>query len=239
MLAGAGVAVPMSDLFGQQGQQLLGRTPLSPAARARVNSAQRIITALDFEIDTFAALLARRLHRDPGYVAIQQSPGVGPVLAAVFVAEIGQVDRFPGPAQLASWAGLTPKHYESDTTVRRGRITKQGSRLVRWAAVEAVQRVPKPAGWVRSARTSAGAVAAISGSWPPPASWSGWSSTDYAITTFAACPPAARHEQPPKPRWVRTVFVSDPRSRRGRPFVSGLAHRNLSQHFMPPAAAKG
>ena len=47
-----------------------------------------------------------------------------------------------GPQQLASWAGLTPKHHESDTTVHRGRITKQGSRLVRWAAVEAVQRVP-------------------------------------------------------------------------------------------------
>ena len=46
------------------------------------------------------------------------------------------------PPQLASWAGLTPKHHESDTTVHRGRITKQGSRLVRWAAVEAVQRVP-------------------------------------------------------------------------------------------------
>jgi transposase len=49
--------------------------------------------------------------------------------------------RFPGPAQLCSWAGLTPRHYESDTKVHRGRITKQGSTLVRWAAVEAVQRV--------------------------------------------------------------------------------------------------
>ena len=38
---------------------------------------------------------------------------------------------------------MTPKHYESDTTVHRGRITKQGSRLVRWAAVEAVQRTQK------------------------------------------------------------------------------------------------
>jgi hypothetical protein len=60
----------------------------------------------------------------------------------VFVAEIGDVTRFPRPEQLASWAGLTPRHHESDTTCRRGRITKQGSRLVRWAAVEAVQRVP-------------------------------------------------------------------------------------------------
>jgi len=43
---------------------------------------------------------------------------------------------------LCSWAGLTPKHHESDTTVIRGHVTKQGSRLVRWAAVEAVQRLP-------------------------------------------------------------------------------------------------
>jgi hypothetical protein len=69
--------------------------------------------------------------------------GVGPILAAVFVAEIGEVDRFRRAAQLASWAGLTPKHHESDTTVHRGPITKQGSRLVRWAAVEAIQRTDK------------------------------------------------------------------------------------------------
>ena len=50
--------------------------------------------------------------------------------------------RFGRPAELASWAGLTPTHRESDTTVHRGRITKQGSTLVRWAAVEAVQRIP-------------------------------------------------------------------------------------------------
>ena len=40
--------------------------------------------------------------------------------------------------QLCSWAGLTPKHIESDTVVHRGAITKQGSPLVRWAAIEAV-----------------------------------------------------------------------------------------------------
>ena len=46
---------------------------------------------------------------------------------------------------------MTPKHHESDTKVHRGRITKQGSRLVRWAAVESVQRAPKssPVGAMR------------------------------------------------------------------------------------------
>src|SRR4029453_3487941 len=80
----------------------------------------------------------------PGYATTQQIPGVGPILAAVFVAEIGEVGRFARAAQLASWAGLTPKHHESDTTVHRGRITKQGPRLVRWAAGEAIQRTARP-----------------------------------------------------------------------------------------------
>ncbi len=66
------------------------------------------------------------LAGDVGYLAIQAIPGVGPVLAAVFVAEIGDVHRFAGAPPLCSWAGLTPRHHQSDTTVRRGPITKQG-----------------------------------------------------------------------------------------------------------------
>ena len=142
VLAAAGVQVPMSDLFGERGQQLLSTARLAPESRARVESLLRLITAFDFEIDLYAKLVAGRMRSHPGYRAIQQIPGVGPVLAAVFVAEIGDITRFHRSQQLASWAGLTPKHHESDATVHRGRITKMGSRLVRWAAVEAVQRVP-------------------------------------------------------------------------------------------------
>jgi transposase len=142
VLAHAGVQVPMSDLFGPSGRTLLTAAPLVVESRSRVESLLRIITALEFEIDLYTQLVAGRLRTDPGYRAIQQIPGIGPVLAAVFVAEIGDITRFHRPEQLASWAGLTPKHHESDTTVHRGRITKQGDRLVRWAAVEAVQRIP-------------------------------------------------------------------------------------------------
>jgi transposase len=72
---------------------------------------------------------------------VQTIVGVGPILAAIFVAEIGDVTRFRRPEQLCSWAGLTPRHRESDTTVHRGRITKQCNTLLRWAAIEAVQRL--------------------------------------------------------------------------------------------------
>ena len=77
-------------------------------------------------------------HR--GYRAIQAINGIGPTMAAILVAEIGDVARFRSAAALCSWAGLTPKHKESDTTVRRGGVTKQGSRLVRWAVIEGTVR---------------------------------------------------------------------------------------------------
>ena len=59
---------------------------------------------------------------------------------AIFVTEIGDINRFRSPEALCSWAGLTPRHRESDTKVVRGKITKQGSKLVRWAALEAIVR---------------------------------------------------------------------------------------------------
>jgi transposase len=143
VLAGQVITVGVSDLFGVEGSKMLDRVVLPPIYRSRVESLRRLIEVFDREIDAVAKTTREQLRADPGYTAVQTIPGIGPVFAAVFVAEIGDVTRFPGPAQLASWAGLTPKHHESDTTVHRGQITKQGSRLVRWAAVEAVQRIDK------------------------------------------------------------------------------------------------
>ena len=96
-------------------------------------------------------LRVRELASGAGYTAVQKIPGIGPTLGAVFVAEIGDITRFASAPKLTCWAGLTPRHHESDTHVHRGRITKQGSRLVRWAAIESVKRIPagSPAGALR------------------------------------------------------------------------------------------
>jgi transposase len=152
MLAKQGRRIKVSDLFGVAGRRLLEEAPLDPVYRARVNALCRLIDAYTFEIELTASQLAGRLARHDGYHTLQRLPGVGPTLAAVFVAEIGAVERFPSPRHLCSWAGLTPRHRESDTVVHRGSITKQGSTLVRWAAIEAVQKLPADAGWLVSTR---------------------------------------------------------------------------------------
>ena len=142
VLAKQGVAVPMSDLFGAAGCKLIAGAGLDArSTRGCCPCCASPSDAFTFEIDVVGKRVTAELNHDRGFTAIQALPGVGPVLAAVFVAEIGDVTRFARPQQLCSWAGMTPKHRESDTKVHRGRITKQGNKLVRWAAVEAVQRV--------------------------------------------------------------------------------------------------
>ena len=140
VLAKEGVAVPMSDLFGVRGQVLLDEVRLGDAYRLRVESLRDLIEHVNREIAMVEKHSAPYFNADLGYHAVQALPGVGSVLASVFVAEIGDVSRFKSARHLCSWAGLTPTHHESDEKVRRGHITKQGSRLVRWAAVEAVAR---------------------------------------------------------------------------------------------------
>jgi transposase len=141
VMAKEGVLPTRFDMFGPGGRQQLDTMQLAPAYTVRVESLRDLIEVYDREV----AMLERRIHAelrdDVGYNAIQAINGVGRTLAAIFVAEIGDVHRFATPARLCSWAGLTPKHRESDTKVRRGAVTKQGSRLVRWAAIEAISKI--------------------------------------------------------------------------------------------------
>ena len=218
-MAKGGVWVPMTDLFGVEGNLLLDKVTMPAPYKARIASLRRFVEAFDAEIDLFTGLAQRRLTHDAGYTAIQQIPGIGPVLAAVFVAEIGDVHRFDGPAKLTCWAELTPRHHESDTTVHLGHITKHGSRLVRWAAIESVKILPDTSriGAIRE-QVAHRRGNRISVRWLRPDDSSSWSSTGCAITMSGLCTahPARRE---------RTQFTvgagrpaHDPRYRRGRSF---------------------
>jgi transposase len=140
VLAKQGQLPEVSDVFGPTGMTWLRSVPLDVVYRQRIDSLLELIDAYDGEIDLFRQMIAHRFTGHRGHRVIQQISGVGPTFAGVFVAEIGDVSRFNRPEKLCCWAGLTPRHRESDTTVHRGPITKQGSKLVRWAAIEACQR---------------------------------------------------------------------------------------------------
>ena len=143
VLAKLGVPVTCTDIFGVAGSAWLDELGLPQPYAGKVTSLRQLTGELSTEITMLSEVTADLLRGDRGYRVIQQLPGIGPVLAAVIIAEIGDITRFRSAGQLCSWAGLTPRHRESDTKVTRGHVTKQGSRLLRWAVIEAIQRVPR------------------------------------------------------------------------------------------------
>jgi transposase len=145
LLAKHNVKVAARQLEGQTAIAVMDSLNLPGTYATRLAAQRRLMMVLAEEIDATELDIATRLKDHPGYRRLLTIGGVGPVLAAVFVAEIGDVSRFTNAAALCCWAGITPRHYESDKTVRRGHISKEGNTLVRWAAVEAVQRNCEPA----------------------------------------------------------------------------------------------
>lgn len=73
-----------------------------------MESLRDLIELYDREITMLEPEIHRWLRDDAGYWAIQAIHGVGRTTAAIFVAEIGDVHRFPTARHLCSWAGLTP-----------------------------------------------------------------------------------------------------------------------------------
>jgi transposase len=63
---------------------------------------------------------------DQGQVRLLESiTGIGPMIAVSLAAEIGSIERFPGPKQLVAFTGLDPRVRQSGTVLTRN--TKRGA----------------------------------------------------------------------------------------------------------------
>ena len=133
--ADAGIPVPASDLFGRTGRATLETLTLPPITAGRLAAHLRLVDDLGREI------IAAAFRGDDRVRRLLPIPGIGVLNAGTIVAEIGDVTRFPSANHLASWAGLTPTERSSADHVRRGHISKQGSRWLRWTMVEAAARI--------------------------------------------------------------------------------------------------
>src|ERR1700722_11084612 len=142
VMAKLGILPTQGRMFGPTGQVLLDEMDFPGNYGLRVESLRDLLEVYNRELAMVEREIAGQLKDHAGYHAIQALHGVGPITGAILVAEIGDISRFPSARHLCSWAGMTPKLYESDTKSRSGKITKQGSTIVRWAAVESVSRYP-------------------------------------------------------------------------------------------------
>lgn len=98
------------------------------------------LVLLERQLDRIDASLKQTL-RDERFADIatrlQSFPGVGGVISATILAEVGDFARFDDPKAVARFAGLDPRVFNSADSVRNGRVSKTGSPDLRWALVQA------------------------------------------------------------------------------------------------------
>lgn len=75
-------------------------------------------------------------QQDARVIRLQTIPGVGPRLAETVVAILDDPKRFKSRREVAAYAGLVPRQFESGTMQRQGRITGAGQKLLRTLLVE-------------------------------------------------------------------------------------------------------
>jgi transposase len=133
ILAVEGVKPPTGyGLFTAKGVEWLRSLKLEP-----VDCYLRLIEPLKEEVKRVSGDLKRSAGKDEDVQLLMTIPGVGYYVALLVKSEIGDVRRFSSGDHLASYAGLVPSTRSSGGVERHGGITREGSRWLRWAMMEA------------------------------------------------------------------------------------------------------
>ena len=142
---------PFSDLFGVKGRAWLAELALPEEERETVDSALRQVEFLDSEIGEVERLIASAALESPEVRRLMTVPGVNVIVAATFLAAIGEIGRFESPRKLVGYLGLDPRVRQSGSgPATHGRISKQGSIRARHALVEASWSTVRQPGPIRA-----------------------------------------------------------------------------------------
>jgi transposase len=129
---------PASDLFGIKGRRWLAEQLLPVEERETVDAGLRQIAFLDAEIAEVERLIALDALQWPDVKRLMTVPGVNVIVAATFLAAVGDIGRFASARKLVGYLGLDPKVRQSgESAAKHGHISKQGSATGRHALVEA------------------------------------------------------------------------------------------------------
>jgi transposase len=139
-LAAYNLVSPVTDLFGVTGREYLHEMmdkELRPSACQVVEDHLAMIDHLTERIHSLEKNISLNERQEHIVNLLKSMPGVGRLISLIILAEVGDISRFHSPKSLCSWAGLTPRVHNSDAVVQHGHITKEGSRYLRSAMVQA------------------------------------------------------------------------------------------------------
>lgn len=122
------------SLHQTAGMDFLSTLELRPVDASAIKSYLEILKTLNAQIESVNTQIAGDDSED--IKLLMSIPGIDYYSAALIHSEIGDISRFPSHNKLASWAGLVPSMHQSGTSFYNGRITKEGSKRLRWILIQ-------------------------------------------------------------------------------------------------------
>ncbi len=118
----------------------LSQLDLNPAARCTLDSLLLELSDLEANLAVLKQHLSE-LYKDEAHSktmeCLQSMPGVGPVVASIFVLELFRPERFSRGEEVASYLGLAPMVRQSGESQKGGRIRLVGQKRLKSLLVEA------------------------------------------------------------------------------------------------------
>lgn len=138
-----GLDVSMTDAFGVGGLEELEthKDRLPDQARSVLADQLSMIQDLQQRIETVETQLEKMLESSEPRRLLRTMPGIGPILSALIVLEVGTIDRFPGPGHLASYAGVVPGTHASGGNRHDTGLRTQANKRLKHGFMEAANAV--------------------------------------------------------------------------------------------------
>ncbi|MEJ1933071.1 IS110 family transposase [Nostoc sp. NIES-2111] len=127
------------DLYAGKGrlQLALMIQQLPPSTRLATQAEWDWVDQCEKHIQKLEDSICRQLHEDVNTKLLKSIPGVGRILSATILLEVGQAERFPSAGHLASYAGLVPRVFASGGKTRHGSTPQDCNHYLKWAFIEA------------------------------------------------------------------------------------------------------
>jgi transposase len=126
-----------SKLWTRHGLAQLQALQLPAHTARRRDDGLELLAWLSTRIAQLDDHIATIANNDPRAKILLTHPGIGPLTALTTVLTLGPIARFPDSRHVVSYVGLAPAVAASADKQRLGKITKQGSALLRWVLGQA------------------------------------------------------------------------------------------------------
>jgi len=142
ILAREGLKLPYKDVLGERSLQWLYKVEIGAVQKDAINKFLHLALTIDDEIQDYDRKLASERQQNKNARLIDTIPGIGEYSAMHIMSAIGDIKRFPSDEELASYAGLVPRIYQSGNT-QYTRGLKPGEKSLKWILIECAHTAVK------------------------------------------------------------------------------------------------